>query len=53
MLAFRVGAALLVIGGALVLLLLGRVSAEMRNPLAEAAEAVVARPAPALEPSRA
>lgn len=36
-LAFRIGAVLLVIGGTLVLALLERVSTEMRNPLAEAA----------------
>jgi hypothetical protein len=34
-LAFRIGAAMLVIGGVLVLVLLERVSTEARNPLAE------------------
>jgi hypothetical protein len=47
-LAFRIGAALLVIGGVLVLVLLERVSTEARNPLAEVA--VEASVAPASEP---
>ena len=54
-LAFRIGAAMLVIGGVLVLVLLERVSTEARNPLAEVGiEPSVASPSEALaSPARA
>jgi EmrB/QacA subfamily drug resistance transporter len=54
-LAFRIGAAMLVIGGVLVLVLLERVSTEARNPLAEASiEPSVASQSEALaSPARA
>ena len=54
-LAFRIGAGMLVIGGVLVLVLLERVSTEGRNPLAESGiEPSVRRPSEALaQPARA